>query len=252
MDHPPEIVALLEKYPSLRGPIETGVESHDGREERLLSFILSHPHLNDMRSNPSKLLSVIDEFSAKHDFLISIGGHKAKIMSDLVTKENPQTLVELGGYLGYSAILFADTMRRNSKPDQQPRVLSLEMSSHFSSIARELIMLAGLSDIVKVVTGPAEESLRKLHEKGDLSKIDFLFLDHVEELYVSDFKVCEELGLLQEGAVIAADNVVKPGAPEYREYVRDHPRLESTAVVGLIQPGDLEDEIEITHVKSSA
>lgn len=26
MDHPPEIVALLEKYPSLRGPIETGVE----------------------------------------------------------------------------------------------------------------------------------------------------------------------------------------------------------------------------------
>ncbi|QYS99155.1 hypothetical protein H0G86_006308 [Trichoderma simmonsii] len=252
MDHPPEIVALLEKYPSLRGPIETGVESHDGREERLLSYILSHPHLNDMRGNPSKLLSVIDEYSAKHDFLISIGGHKAKIMSELVTKENPQTLVELGGYLGYSAILFADTMRRNSKPDQQPRVLSLEMSSEFSAIARELIMLAGLSDIVKVVTGPAEESLRKLHEKGDLNKIDFLFLDHVEDLYVSDFKVCEELGLLQQGAVIAADNVVKPGAPEYRKYVRDHPRLESTAVKGLIQPGDLEDEIEITHVTSSA
>ncbi|EHK16501.1 uncharacterized protein TRIVIDRAFT_174059 [Trichoderma virens Gv29-8] len=252
MDHPPEIVALLQKYPSLRGPIETGVESHDGREERLLEFILSHPHLEDMRNNPSKLLSVIDEFSAKHDFLISIGGHKAKIMSDLVAEEKPQTLVELGGYLGYSAILLADAMRRNSKPGQQPRVWSLEMSSEFSAIARELIMLAGLSDIVKVVTGPAEESLRKLHKEGTLTNIDFLFLDHVEDLYLPDFKVCEELGLLQQGAVIAADNVVRPGAPGYRKFVRSHPRLQSNGVVGLIQPGDLEDEIEISRVTSSA
>ncbi|KAL7950374.1 S-adenosyl-L-methionine-dependent methyltransferase [Trichoderma barbatum] len=252
MDHPPEIAALLEKYPSLRKPIETGVESHDGREERLLAFILSHPHLEAMRGHPSKLLSAMDEFSAKHDFLISIGAHKAQILSDLVAEEKPQTLVELGGYLGYSAILFADAMRRNSKPDQQLRVWSLEMSSEFSAIARELVMLAGLSDIVKVVTGPAEELLRKLHKEGTLSNVDFLFLDHVEHLYLPDFKVCEELGLLQQGAVIAADNVVKPGAPEYRKFVRSHPRLQSTGVVGLIQPGDLEDEIEVSRVTSAA
>ncbi|KAL7930804.1 S-adenosyl-L-methionine-dependent methyltransferase [Trichoderma chlorosporum] len=251
MNHPPELAALLEKYPSLRGPIETGVESHDGREERLLAFILSHPHIGDMRGSPSKLLAVIDEYSAKHDFLISIGAHKAGIMSDLVAREKPQTLVELGGYLGYSAILFADAMRRNSEPGQKPRVWSLEMSSEFAAIARELVMLAGLSDIVTVVTGPAEESLRKLHKEGTLTKVDLLFLDHVEDLYVADFKVAEELGLLQQGAVIAADNVVRPGAPEYRKFVRDHPRLQSSGVKGLIQPGDLEDEIEISRVTSS-
>ncbi|KAL7785555.1 S-adenosyl-L-methionine-dependent methyltransferase [Trichoderma ceciliae] len=248
MDHPPEIAALLQKYPSLRKPIETGVESHDGREEKLLCFILSHPGLEDMRGSPSKLLSAIDEFSTKHDFLISIGGHKANVLSDLVTKEKPRTLVELGGYLGYSAILFADSMRRNGIPGQRLCVWSLEMSAEFSSIARELVQLAGLSDIVTVVTGPAGESLRKLHKEGALTNIDFLFLDHVEDLYVPDFKVCEELGLLQKGAVIAADNVVKPGAPEYRNLVRNHPRLQSTGVRGLIQPGDLEDEIEISHV----
>ncbi|RFU73554.1 s-adenosyl-l-methionine-dependent methyltransferase [Trichoderma arundinaceum] len=250
MDHPPEIAALLEKYPSLRKPIETGVESHDGREERLLSFILSHPDIDSIRGSPSKLLSAIDDFSAKHDFLISVGGHKAKILSDLVAKEKPQILVELGGYLGYSAILFADAMRRNGLPDQQLRVLSLEMSAEFSSIARELIQLAGLSDIVTVITGPAEESLRKLQKEGNLTNVDFLFLDHVEALYVTDFKVCEELGFLQKGAVIAADNVVRPGAPEYRTLVRNHPRLQSTGVIGLIQPGDLEDEIEVSYVTS--
>jgi catechol O-methyltransferase len=101
-----------------------------------------------------------------------------------------------------------------------------------------LIQLAGLSDIVTVVTGPAEESLRKLQAQGTLTSVDFLFLDHGEELYPADFKVCEELGLFHKGTVIAADNVVRPGAPEYRTLVRSHPRLQSTGVIGLIQPGD--------------
>lgn len=147
--------------------------------------------------------------------------------------------MELGGYLGYSAILFADAMRR-SNPSQQLRVFSLELSAEFSSIARELIQLAGLSDIITVVTGPAEESLRKLHAQGTLTSLDFLFLDHGEELYPADFKVCEDLGLLHKGAVIAADNVVRPGAPEYRKLVRSHSKLQSTGVMGLIQPGDFE------------
>lgn len=46
--------------------------------------------------------------------MISIGAHKAGIMADLIAKEKPATVVELGGYLGYSAILFADAMCKNS------------------------------------------------------------------------------------------------------------------------------------------
>jgi len=33
-----------------------------------------------------------------------------------------------------------------------------------------------------------------------LGKEDFLFVDNAEELYVDDFKVCEELGLLGKGS----------------------------------------------------
>lgn len=47
-----------------------------------------------------------------------------------------------------------------------------------------------------------------------------LFLDHGEDMYLEDFTVSEELGLLKSGALIVADNVVRPGAPEYREFVR--------------------------------
>ena len=114
------------------------------------------------------------------------------------------------------------------------------MDPKCAGIARELIELAGCSDIVTVVEGAAEESLRKMKADGTLTQLDMVFLDHVEDLYVADFKVCEELGLLKEGVVIVADNVVRPGAPEYRKFVREHPRLTSTGVRGLIQPGNFE------------
>lgn len=162
--------------------------------------------------------------------------------------------------------MFADAMRRNQIPGQKLRAWSIEINDEFAAIARQLIEFAGLSDIVTVVVGRAKDSLRRLKEDGCLEKIGFLFLDHVEELYGSDFKACEDMGLLQKGAIVVADNVVRPGAPEYRKMAREHPRLRSVGVRGLIQPGDLEvclgeencasqlthfqDELEISYVVS--
>lgn len=55
--------------------------------------------------------------------------------------------------------------------------------------------------------------MKKLVDDGELKDIDLLFLDHdpPAELYVKDFKVVEELGLLKKkGALVVADNVVRP------------------------------------------
>jgi catechol O-methyltransferase len=99
-------------------------------------------------------------------------------------------VVELGGYLGYSAILFADSMRQSALSEKNKlQVWSLEMSPEFAVIAEKLIDIARLSDLVTVVVGPAEESLRKLKADGKLAVVDMLFLDHAEELYASDFTV---------------------------------------------------------------
>jgi catechol O-methyltransferase len=85
------------------------------------------------------------------------------------------------------------------------RIWSLEMNPGHAAIATQLIALAGLSSIVSVVVGPAEESLRKLTQENKLVALDMLFLDHVEALYVEDFKRCEELGLIKEGVVVVAE-----------------------------------------------
>jgi catechol O-methyltransferase len=83
-----------------------------------------------------------------------------------------------------------------------------------------LIDIAGLSSVVEVIVGPSSDSLRKLHADGVLSHIDMMFIDHYKPAYLPDLKLCEELGLVGQGTVLAADNVIKPGNPPYLEYVR--------------------------------
>jgi len=83
-----------------------------------------------------------------------------------------------------------------------------------------LVHLAGLSEIVKVEIGSSDSSIKRLHATGQLSKIDLMFLDHYKPAYTTDLKLCEDLGLISPGSVLAADNVIKPGNPPYLEYVR--------------------------------
>ena len=83
-----------------------------------------------------------------------------------------------------------------------------------------LVELAGLSDVVKVVVGSSADSIKRLHGSGALHHIDMMFLDHYKPAYTTDLKLCEHLGLITPGTVLAADNVIKPGNPPYLEYVR--------------------------------
>ena len=89
------------KYPSLR-KIED-VESHDGREVKLLKYIYNHPKLDsELRGSPAAILAIMDEFAAQEDFLINIGCDKATILSTFIHEHKPKLLLELGTYVGYA------------------------------------------------------------------------------------------------------------------------------------------------------
>lgn len=232
---------LTTRYPSLLEFADLyDVESHDGRETTLLRYIYAHPDLDKIRNSPADICRVMDEFAAKENFLINIGSDKADKVGQIIEDEKPTVLVEFGGYVGYSAIFFADAMRRAAESADGLRLWSLEFDPLIASIAMNLIDLAGLSDIVKVVVGPAADSLERLKKEGKVGDVDFVFLDHCEELYVQDLKICVVLGLLKSGSLVVADNVVRPGAPAYREYVRQNEKFESWGVKGLIMPGSFE------------
>ena len=189
----------------------------DGREVELLHYVFSQPNLDtEIRNKPSAVLAAIDNFGRTQKYLMNVGEDKGRIVSELISSVKPTTMVELGGYIGYSCILFGDAVRQAGGK----RYFSLERNPEFAAVIMALVDLAGLADVVKVVVGSSDASLKRLHDERQISKIDLMFLDHYKPAYVTDLKLCEELGMVGPETVLAADNVVKPGNPPYLKYVR--------------------------------
>lgn len=147
---------------------------------------------------------------------MNVGDDKGKIVADLIGEVKPQIMVELGGYIGYSALLFGDAVRKAGGK----RYYSLERNPEFAAVIMSLADLAGLGDVVNVIVGPSADSIKRLFVGGTVTHIDLMFLDHWKPAYTTDLKLCEHLGLVKPGTVLAADNVIKPGNPPYLEYVR--------------------------------
>lgn len=186
------------------------------REQRLREFILDRPEeLNFIRGNPEKVLDLMDEFSAK-DFLMNIGKPKG----DFVLKRiaGSRVMAEVGGYVGYSAIKFSSSLPADGK------YYSFEANPEFAEIARSLVDLAELSDKVEIIVGEAGHTLVEFSKRSDRpSKFDAVFIDHVNELYLSDLRTIESLSLLGTGTVILADNMNHKrfsGAEDYDQYLR--------------------------------
>ena len=174
------------------------------------------PNIDEIRGSPAKVLAAIDEFARTKKYLMNVGEDKGRIVADLIAEVKPKVMVELGGYIGYSCILFGDAVRKAGGE----RYFSLERNPEFAAVIASLADLAGLSDVVKVVVGSSDASIKRLHSTGALRKIDLMFLDHYKPAYTTDLKLCEELELIGPASVLAADNVIKPGNPPYLEYVR--------------------------------
>ena len=201
----------------------------DGREIELLHFVYGHPAIQEIRGSPQRVLEAIDEYGRSKKYLMNVGDDKGKIVCQLIEEIKPQCTVELGGYVGYSAILFGDCIRRSGGQ----RYYSLERNPEFAAVIMSLVNLAGLSDIVKVVVGTSAESIKRLNDDNKLRHIDLMFIDHYKPAYTTDLKLCEHLRLIGPGSVLAADNVIKPGNPPYLEYVRSNPERKRAQLEGL-------------------
>ena len=203
----------------------------------LLHFIYLKDDIEQIRGNPQKVLASIDEFARTKKYLMNVGEHKGRIVCDLIAEVKPKSMVELGGYIGYSTILFADAVRAAGGD----RYLSLERNPEFAAVSSSLLDLAGLRDFAQVVVGSSDVSIRRLHANGALKHIDLMFLDHYKPAYTTDLKLCEELKLVTPGSVLAADNVIFPGNPPYLEYVRSSVEAKQKALTDRVGSTDVDE-----------
>lgn len=191
-------------------------QCNDGRETQLLEFIKSHPRLSEMKGSPENVLAAIDEFGCTKDFLMNVGREKGHVVTDLIARQKPAALLEIGGYVGFSAILFGNEIRKAGGK----KYLSLELNPTFAHVARELVALAGLEQIVEIIVGPCRDSLREIKHQAPF---DMIFIDHSKVLYLNELKLCEELGFVMPGTTVIADDIIQSNNVEYSAYVRESP-----------------------------
>ncbi|KAL4892532.1 S-adenosyl-L-methionine-dependent methyltransferase [Aspergillus ambiguus] len=180
-----------------------------------------HPYTN----NPWAVVDAIEAF-ASGKAMMTFKRPKLALAQQALAQQQPapKTILEFGTYVGSSAIAWGAILRELHDADalRDCRVYTFELSPVTAGVARDLVRLAGLAEIVRVVEGPAAESLRRLFAAGEIAKggVDMVFFDHWEEFYLPDLRLCEDLGLFRLGSLAIADNTDRPGAPAYLEYVR--------------------------------
>lgn len=196
-----------------------------------------------MKGHPERILAAIDEYGHKNAFLMNVGHEKGEIVSRLINECKPNVMIELGGYVGYSALLFGSALKKAGGS----KYISLEMSETFASVATALIRLAGLQDTVEIMIGPCRNSLRELKKVYPKQGLDMIFLDHAKTAYVNDIKLCEELELVRRGTTVVADNVISSGAPLYLQYIRSSPAEKQVEAkkVRLIQKTTPDEDISL-------
>lgn len=196
------------------------------KEQQLLEYVLASPQLDQARGSPEGIISIMNEYIAKHWFMV-INKYKGELILNRLRQSPPNIMIELGCYVGYLAILFAGEMVKHNSAQDAVKYYSFEVSTTFAEIARQLIDLAGLSSVVEIIVGPAGATLPDFADRlatAGVSQLDAVFIDHAKEFYVPDFRVLESLGLVGPGTIIFADNIYTPGAPEYVAYVQGDPQ----------------------------
>ena len=79
-----------------------------------------------------------------------------------------------------------------------------------------MVAHAGLTEAIDIWTGHSKDVLPRLPERygGRRSfRVAGVFMDQKGSRYHEDLAAMEQMGLLMPGAVVVADNVLKPGSP---------------------------------------
>ncbi|OWZ00757.1 Catechol O-methyltransferase [Phytophthora megakarya] len=177
---------------------------------KCLEYVKEHAE----RGNPASVIATIDEFTST-THMMNIGQVKGAVIDEEIRKKKPQIMAELGAYTGYSAVRFASLQREVVGKDSH--YYSFEYSPVFAERVREMVEIAGLSEQVTVFVGAFSEQYEVLRGKT----VDLYFIDHEKSAYLSDLKLILDSKTLAPGSVIAADNVVRPGAPDYLEFIEN-------------------------------
>lgn len=163
-----------------------------------------------------------------------------EVVKEILIKENPKKILEIGTATGYSAICFALTLLDNCRGEHFSSVLidTIELHEQRAQEAINNIKEMNLENNINVLIGNAVEILPTLN-----AKYDIVFIDAAKGKYPIFLQ--EAIRLSHEGTVIIADNIL------YKGYVMSdyNKHKQRTAVTHLRQYIKLVTEDERLETK---
>lgn len=121
-----------------------------------------------------------------------------EIIKEILLKEKPSKILEIGTATGYSAICFSNILSNNVKID------TIEIDEKRAEQAKININKMNMQNTINLIIGNAVEILPTLNDTYDV-----IFIDSVKSKY--PFFLEQALRLSKKGTVILADNILYKG-----------------------------------------
>jgi predicted O-methyltransferase YrrM len=126
------------------------------------------------------------------------GFYQGRVLAMFSKMIRPKVILEIGTYLGYSALCFAEGLADGGK------VITLDVNEDTNKVARSFAAKTSYADRIDFRLGPATEIIPTMNETFDL-----VFIDADKPNYSNYYKLVFDK--LRPGGFIIADNVIWSG-----------------------------------------
>jgi caffeoyl-CoA O-methyltransferase len=151
-------------------------------------------------SGESDVLRELREHCYAHyeDSAMLSGFFQGRVLSMLSQMIRPQVVLEIGTYLGYSALCLAEGLTDGG------RVITLDVQESTNAVARSFVEKTEYKDKIEFILAPAVDIIPKLNET-----LDLVFIDADKPNYLNYYRLVFDK--LRKGGFIIADNVLWSG-----------------------------------------
>lgn len=157
-------------------------------------------YAEDATSQESAVLSELRKhcYDSYEDSSMLSGFFQGRVLSMLSHMIRPNVVLEIGTYLGYSALCFAEGLADGGK------VITLDIQEDTNAVARSFVTKTQFKDSIEFLLGTATEMIPNLNEMFDL-----VFIDADKPNYSNYYNLVFDK--VRPGGFIIADNVLWSG-----------------------------------------
>jgi caffeoyl-CoA O-methyltransferase len=190
--------------------LEKYIEDHSSPEDPVLEDLYRQTHIRFLNPN-------------------MVSGHlQGKLLEMISQMIEPENILEIGTFTGYSAICLARGLKQGGK------LITIEINDELSSFAHSYFVKAGVDSKITPLTGKAQDIIPGLDMTFDLG-----FIDADKREYIEYYKLIFDK--VRPGGFILVDNVMwggqvvdketndpqTRGIIEFNEMIRNESRTEN-------------------------